>query len=66
MRIVVKLFASLSDLLPAGSRANSMEVDVPDQVTAIRSSICYSCLEKGFTWCCEMVCSSNRRNAICR
>jgi molybdopterin converting factor small subunit len=34
MRIVVKLFASLSDLLPAGSRANSIEVEVPDQVTA--------------------------------
>ena len=34
MKIVVKLFANLSDLLPAGSRANSMEVVVHDDATA--------------------------------
>jgi molybdopterin converting factor small subunit len=34
MKIVVKLFASLSDLLPADSRANSMEVVVHDDATA--------------------------------
>jgi molybdopterin converting factor small subunit len=34
MKIVVKLFASLSDLLPADSRTNSMEVDVPDDASA--------------------------------
>jgi molybdopterin converting factor small subunit len=34
MKIVVKLFANLSDLLPADSRANSMEFEVVDNVTA--------------------------------
>ena len=34
MKIVVKLFANLSDLLPAGSRTNSMEVVVHDDATA--------------------------------
>jgi molybdopterin converting factor small subunit len=34
MKIVVKLFASLSYLLPADSRANSMEVEVADNATA--------------------------------
>ena len=34
MKIVVKLFASLSDLLPTESRANSMEIEVPDDATA--------------------------------
>lgn len=34
MKIVVKLFANLGDLLPADSRANSMKVEVPDDATA--------------------------------
>jgi molybdopterin converting factor small subunit len=34
MKIVVKLFASLSDLLPADSRGNSMEIEVPEGATA--------------------------------
>ena len=34
MKIVVKLFASLSDYLPIDSRANSMEIDVPEDATA--------------------------------
>ena len=34
MKIVVKLFASLSDYLPTDSRANSMELEVPDDATA--------------------------------
>jgi molybdopterin converting factor small subunit len=34
MKIVVKLFANLGDLLPADSRANSMAVEVPDDATA--------------------------------
>lgn len=34
MKIVVKLFASLSDFLPTDSRANSMEFEVPDDATA--------------------------------
>jgi len=34
MKIVVKLFANLGDLLPAHSRANSMEIEVADNATA--------------------------------
>ena len=34
MKIVVKLFASLSDFLPTNSRANSMEIEVPEDTTA--------------------------------
>ena len=34
MKIVVKLFASLSDFLPTDSRANSMEIEVPADTTA--------------------------------
>ena len=34
MKIVVKLFASLSDYLPTDSRANSAEIEVPDDATA--------------------------------
>lgn len=34
MKIVVKLFANLGGLLPADSRANSMEIEVTDNATA--------------------------------
>jgi molybdopterin converting factor small subunit len=34
MKIVVKLFANLSDLLPSDAQGNSMEVEVPDDATA--------------------------------
>ena len=34
MKIVVKLFANLGDLLPADSHANSMEIEVTDNATA--------------------------------
>ena len=34
MNIVVKLFANLGDLLPADSRANSIEIEVTDNASA--------------------------------
>ena len=33
MRITLKLFATLSDLLPPGAQANAAEVEVPDGMT---------------------------------
>jgi len=33
MKITVKLFASLSDLLPPGTRANAVEVEVGEDAT---------------------------------
>jgi len=34
MRITLKLFATLGEFLPAGAKANAVEVDVPDGATA--------------------------------
>lgn len=34
MRITLKLYATLSDRLPAEARANTVEVEVPDGATA--------------------------------
>ncbi|MFZ0486807.1 MAG: MoaD/ThiS family protein [Arenicellales bacterium] len=36
MKITLKLFATLSDKLPANSVANTVEVDVPDGATAMQ------------------------------
>jgi sulfur carrier protein ThiS len=36
MRITLKLFATLSDKLPANAVANTAEVDVPDGATAMQ------------------------------
>ena len=36
MRITLKLFATLSDKLPANSVANTVEVEVPDGATAMQ------------------------------
>jgi sulfur carrier protein ThiS len=33
MRVTVKLYATLSDYLPAGSKSNRLEVEVADSVT---------------------------------
>jgi hypothetical protein len=34
MRITLKLFASLGQFLPAGARANAVQVEVPDDASA--------------------------------
>ena len=34
MRITLKLFAGLGQFLPAGARANAVQVDVPDAASA--------------------------------
>ncbi|MBX2883772.1 MAG: MoaD/ThiS family protein [Granulosicoccus sp.] len=33
MKITFKLYATLTDLLPAGAKANAVEIDIPDDTT---------------------------------
>lgn len=33
MKITFKLYATLTDLLPAGARANAVDIDIPDDTT---------------------------------
>lgn len=33
MKITFKLYATLTDLLPAGAKANAVEIEVPDDTT---------------------------------